>query len=800
MTESPRTFEESADRDGTSSSFNFRSFVAIARRRWPVVLAVVAAFVVASIWWTSKQVRLYRAWATVRIQEAPAPIVGVQTPTFRDYRIDPIQSEQQLIRSHAIGERVARAMGYRLRITNPQQLWRSRFFGHTPPEVDSSAVEGEYVVRLAPSTYTLEVGGRAVASATYGVPISGPGFRFTVPARPAIDQDEVVLELISVDAAAAEVRGMTGTRRVPETNVIEISFTGYDPEYVKLTADAIMYEFEAFAREARRQQASTQTKFIWEQIRNQEQLLSAAQDALKSFKQRAKVSDIGAEQAAMIAGITELERKKDDAVVEQRVYRDVVGQLTAADTATEELHKLAATGAVRENSNLANLYDKWFEQTQQKQALVGTRTELSRDVMVIDSMIALTKQEIQDASGLYLRGLQSRINSLDSTIAGLRRDMGRYPDLAAQEAMLVANVEMAQNIYEQLQTEYHKSRITENSEAGYVRPIDEAQWPRIPIAPRRRTIVLTFALLGVLLGVGAAVGMERLDDTIKSADEIRDRFGLGLLGTIPSIRALGGGRKHADGSRLVTHLDPRSPVAEAYRSLRTNLAFSRAHAPPKTIVFTSPGPSDGKSTTVANLAITFAQQGQRTLIIDADLRRAVLDNLFNVPRAPGLTDVLVGRQTLPDATHPSGIDNLDVLGSGPFPSNPSELLGSTAMRDLLLEAMTKYDMVLLDSPPLLAVTDAAVLSTLADAAVLVVRVGETSRAAVRRATGQLQTVRGHLVGAVLNDVNFSSGLYEGGYGYYYYAYYGAEANGNGGAPKGVVNRLKNFVARTPSKH
>ena len=799
MSEYPRAFDETPDAGGSQSTFTFRSFLAIARRRWWVVVVVVAGFVGFSAWWAMKQPRMYRASSSVRIQETPAPIVGVQTPTLRDYRIDAIRSEQELIRSHTIGERVADQMGFRLQIAEPQRLWRSKFFGRTPPVVDSAAVEGEYVVRLAPSSYALEVRGNRIASAAYGEPVAGPGFRFTVPARPVIDQDAVVLRIISLDEAASAVSGAIRPTRIPETNIIEISYTGTDPEYVKLTADAAMYAFEAFAREERRKQASEATRFIAEQMRNQEELLRSAQDALKAFKQRANVSDIGAEQAAMIAGITELERRKDEAVVEQRVYRDVVGQLSAADTANASLHKLAATGAF-DNSNLSNLYDKWFEQTRQKQMLVGTRTERSRDIMVLDSMIALTKQEIQAASGLYLDGLQSRINSLDSTIAGLRRDMTRYPDLAAQEAMLAANVEMTQNIYEQLQTEYHKSRITENSEAGYVRPIDEAQWPRRPIAPRRRTIVLTFALLGLLVGIGAAVGIERLDDTIKAADEIRDRFGLGLLGTIPSIRALGGGRKHADGSRLVTHLDPRSPVAEAYRSLRTNLAFSRAHAPPKTIVFTSPGPSDGKSTTVANLAITFAQQGQRTLIIDADLRRAVLDNLFDVPRAPGLTDVIVGRQRLADATHASGIENLDVLGSGPFPSNPSELLGSTAMRDLLLEAMTKYDMVLLDSPPLLAVTDAAVLSTLADAAVLVVRVGETSRAAVRRATSQLQTVRGHLVGAVLNDVNFSSGLYEGGYGYYYYAYYGADSNGNGGTPTGVVNRLRNFVARTPSKH
>jgi capsular exopolysaccharide synthesis family protein len=252
------------------------------------------------------------------------------------------------------------------------------------------------------------------------------------------------------------------------------------------------------------------------------------------------------------------------------------------------------------------------------------------------------------------------------------------------------------------------------------------------------------------------VAVEQLDDTVKSPDEARERFDLTVLGTIPRIKEPASGRRAVEdaGHRLVTHLDPRSPVGEAYRSLRTNLAFARAHEPLKTILLSSPGPSDGKSTTVANLAITFAQQGQRTLLIDADLRRAVLDKLFTVPREPGLTDVLVGRAPLQQVVSETVIHNLHVMGSGPFPPNPSELLGSQSMREVLREAREHYDVVLLDSPPLLAVTDAAVLSTMVDGAILVVRTGATPRTSVRRAVSQLETVHGRLIGTVLNDVDF----------------------------------------------
>jgi tyrosine-protein kinase Etk/Wzc len=210
----------------------------------------------------------------------------------------------------------------------------------------------------------------------------------------------------------------------------------------------------------------------------------------------------------------------------------------------------------------------------------------------------------------------------------------------------------------------------------------------------------------------------------------------------------------------------------------------------RTMVLTSPGPADGKSTTVSNLAITFAQQGQRTLVIDADLRRAVLDKLFEVPREPGLTDVLIGQKTLAEVVNETQIPNLSVIGSGPFPPNPSELLGSSAMREVLREAGERFDIVLLDSPPLLAVTDAAVLSTMVDGALLVVRMGKTARTSVRRAVGQLHTVHGRVVGAVLNDVDFSRGGY-GNYGYYYHYYYGEDGRGNG-ARGGVFDRVRQW--------
>jgi capsular exopolysaccharide synthesis family protein len=231
--------------------------------------------------------------------------------------------------------------------------------------------------------------------------------------------------------------------------------------------------------------------------------------------------------------------------------------------------------------------------------------------------------------------------------------------------------------------------------------------------------------------------------------------------------------------------------------MRTNLAFARAQQSPQAIVVASPGPADGKSTTAANLAITFAQQGQRTLLIDADLRRAVLDRAFNVARSPGLTEVIIGEMAFDTVVHATEVPNLSIVASGQFPPNPAELLGSARMQEILHEAKARFDIVLLDSPPLLAVTDAAVLSTMVDGVVLVIRTGRTKRDAVRRALGHIRSVRGRLLGAVLNDVDMRSGAYYGSYGHYYYSYYGNERRDETHA-RGAVRRLRRMVGRGAS--
>jgi capsular exopolysaccharide synthesis family protein len=291
-------------------------------------------------------------------------------------------------------------------------------------------------------------------------------------------------------------------------------------------------------------------------------------------------------------------------------------------------------------------------------------------------------------------------------------------------------------------------------------------------------------LIGLGLGLGIVFVREYFDNTVKTVEEV-ENLGFNLLGTIPIIEEEAAGKKsrkkwesmEEEGqqieSRLVTHFDPKSPISESYRTLRTNLAFTRVDNPMKTILITSAGPKEGKSTTVSNLAITLAQLGSKVVLVDSDLRRPVVHAIFGMEKEDGLTDHILGNVSYEQSLKKSLLDNLSIVTSGTLPPNPSELLGSKAMEEFIDRLKKDFDIVLFDSPPVIAVTDAAILCSKVDGAFLVISSGTTNRDAINRAKRLLENVQTQVLGAVLNGVDISGAYGSSNYYYYYHYYYGA---------------------------
>jgi capsular exopolysaccharide synthesis family protein len=356
------------------------------------------------------------------------------------------------------------------------------------------------------------------------------------------------------------------------------------------------------------------------------------------------------------------------------------------------------------------------------------------------------------------------------------------PEQTLQYARLERERKLNENLYLTMKQKYEESRITEAGQRGKVRILDPAL-VAVKIKPNKKMNLLLGLFLGFGLGVGFAFIREFLDNTVKAVEHL-ERKGLSVLGIIPDMHHPNQGKepkivspKPSKGGtdfrrRLITYEDPKSPVSESYRSLRTNITYASADKKINSIIVSSPQPGEGKSTTVANLAIAFAQLRKRILLIDADLRKPVQHNVFDKPRGPGLSEYLIGEvEDFQSVIHSTKVEYLSLVTAGGLPPNPSELLGSDRMGKLIDRLEHEWDIVLFDSPPIVAVTDSSMISSEIDALVLVVKAGQTDRAAVDRALDTISNVRSPLIGAILNGANPETLAGKYSYYYSYYNYY-----------------------------
>ncbi len=294
-----------------------------------------------------------------------------------------------------------------------------------------------------------------------------------------------------------------------------------------------------------------------------------------------------------------------------------------------------------------------------------------------------------------------------------------------------------------------------------VRILDRARpsgRPVRPDVPRSLTLAIVF---GLLAGVGLALGAEYLDRSLATQEEVEEKLGVTFLGIVPRI-------EQADGevAELAVHRHPSCAAAECLRSLRTNLVFMSPDRPLRTILVTSSGPGEGKTTTAISLALTMAASGTRVVLVDADMRRPRVHRIFGSSNQAGLSSAVVGESRLADVVKTTEVPNLSVVPCGPVPPNSAELLHTSAFERLLGEIAAAFDLVIVDSPPVGVVADAAIMATHVDGTLLVVKAGRTSRDLARRAVRQLRDVKANVLGAVLNDLDLQDQRY-GQYAYYY---------------------------------
>lgn len=422
----------------------------------------------------------------------------------------------------------------------------------------------------------------------------------------------------------------------------------------------------------------------------------------------------------------------------------------------------------------------------------------------IDEIEATLKDERQRAADKitneYLAAVR-REELVNQALGEQRKQVNVIAEKAVQYNIIKREVETNKELYEGLLQKLKEAGVSASLKASNIRVVDSADPPAKPAEPRMPLNLAVAALLGLGLGISTAFLQERLDDTLKGADEVERLFGLSALALIPSVHSLNGDRPSVrklldrtlplksghnghNGTasnpaarwHRIDQVDrgekPQAALVEAFRSLRASVLLSTADHPPGSLLITSTQPGEGKTTVATNLAISLAQLGQRVLLVDADLRFPSLQRLFSARESLGLVSYLTGQQDWRAAVCPSGSPGLDLLLCGPVPPNPAELLSSKSMGAFINAAKAEYGFVILDSSPLLALADSRILAALVDGVLLVVKSGATPRGQVIQSQSSIRSAGANLIGVALNSVTLHTN------GYYGLGIYGSNGNGN----------------------
>ena len=398
-------------------------------------------------------------------------------------------------------------------------------------------------------------------------------------------------------------------------------------------------------------------------------------------------------------------------------------------------------------------------------------TDPLRAAAIANTLVAVFIAQVQqDQTARYadsklnledqMAAVQQQIQATTASLTAL----ADTPENQVRRSNLQISLTQYQNSYSYLLQSYSQLRLAEAQSTSTVIQKDPAVSNPIPVKPLPLRNALLAAVVGLMLAGGLILLIEYLDDTIRDPQEITRKWGVPILGMITRYRS--------NGSPLVTLKQPRSPVSEAFRSLRTNLEYAAVDSPLKTILVTSPSPQDGKTTIVSNLACVIAQGDRRVVVVDADLRRPQVHRFFQLFNRLGLSNQLIRPQDRSDfSLQDTELPGLKVVTSGRLPPDPSELLGSNKMQEMLASLTAQFDCVIIDSPPALMVTDAVVLSTRVSGVILVVKPSVTKRAELQHVIEQMKHVNARILGVVVNDVDVGRSRY-----YYYRRYYSSYKN------------------------
>jgi capsular exopolysaccharide synthesis family protein len=709
---------------GVPFTEELRKYLGIVHKRRGLVLACLTVSLVGATLYNYTTRPVYRATAQVLMDRGAQSLTGTRDQIEMAELTD-VATQVELMRGRAMAERVVEKLGMQKSLElqsgplmSPWERFERRFLGRVPTlPVDSA-----------------------------GIPLS---------------------------PAAAAFRSRLSIEPITGSRLFNVHFQAYDP---KAAQDAVNTLAQLYIEETvsmRSSVSSSVTGMLGEQIQAQQEKVKAAEQALRDYEQRSGLS-VGEDQANLIDQKVESINQAIVAARMERIQKETQLNLLR-NTPPSQWETIPAVMA---NAVIQSLRNQLGDLQREEARLSQTLGDRHPDMVKVRADIRATEDRMRSETLAFQQSLVASVEASNqqeaSLLASLEEAKKEALDLRKTSVdydLLKREVDNAQQLLGELMKRAGTTDLGAGLRTTNIRLVERAEMPRAPFSPNRKRNYQLALILGLGIGIGLTILLDYLDATIKTPEEVKENLGLAFLGMVPRVEI-----KHTGaGQRLIVD-NPQLRVSEAYRLVRTNLLFTNPEGTGMAVVVSSANPGEGKSTTVANLAASLALNGSKVLAIDADLRRPTLHHHFGLQKSPGLSELTVGRCQASEAVQATRIQGLSLIACGYIPPNPAELLGSTNMRAAIKALRTAYDWVIIDSPPILAMADTAVVTPLTDGLVLVVSAETTARHAALRAADQIRGVNGKVLGVILNRVDLQRNAYYYGhyYGEYYRAYYSSE--------------------------
>jgi polysaccharide biosynthesis transport protein len=740
------------------------------KRKW-VILSAVAILIALAALFSFSTTPAYRATATLLIEEPSSNRLAIQD-FLAGQGVGLAQggayfnTQLRILQSRTIGERVAKKMNLSKR-----------------PELSPAQGRKQSLVQMLKGFVRM------------GWLFPGKG----TAGSPSVAEADAA----AADAAARDTNFILAglsVRQIPDTRLVEVSFVSPHPRLAADIVNTLSREYVAFSVETRYEATQQTSEFLSGQIDRLRDDLATKERELQKYSEEKKILQLNEKDSNIVSKYSDLQKAAMTAQVDR----------INAEAQYRELSKLKADALpqVINNPTIQTLNSNFLAAKADYEEKIRTTYTPSHPDMIqlkarVDGLKGQLGEEIKksvDAAYSSFRTSSDKEQRLLRELESQRVDVSRMNNDAILSRSLQVDINAIQEMLDKLVGQQNETLVSarlSGQMTSTIKIVDPALTPKIPFAPNTKRNLIVGFLLGGFLGIGLAFVINILDNTVKSPEDLEKLTGLPSLGLIPHFSTngtKGKGRGQAASPyrhrsaygkgdpaaselakitevELINHLFPKISIAEDYRTVRTAIQFSRAENRSRAIAFTSTSPQEGKSATVANMAISFAQLGERILVVDGDLRKPRLHKIFKVRNRSGLSDVLTGRSSPEETIQKTAVDNLSILPSGPHPPNPAELLNSRRMREFLEEMRSQYPTVLVDLPPVLAVIDPVIVSAMTDMTIVVVRMGVTTRKPLLRTIEELGRAKADIIGIILNDARIRRSSYGSYAPYFQYEYY-----------------------------